>query len=111
MAKLYIALVHLAAAHNLPAGLFKTIVRELRLAKIVDRGFVLPGRNEVSFTLLQIIYQQVLVRGKTSLLSEASVFGLAYLGDSATVKRIPLINVLASSSKNPAGVLEIKYFS
>ena len=83
----------------------------LILAKIVDRGFVPPERNKVSGPIMDIIYQQVQVRGKTSLLSEASLFGLACLGDGATVKRMPLINILLSSSNNPTAVLEIKDFS
>ena len=60
-------------AHNLPAGLFKTIVPEriFRLENIVDRVCVPLGRNKVSGPLLEIIHQQVQRREKTSLISEA----------------------------------------
>ena len=38
-------------------------------------------------------------------------YRLACLGDGETVKRMPLINILLSSSNNPTAVLEIKDFS
>ena len=38
---------------------------------------------------------------------EADVFGLAFLGDGARVKQMPLLNVLASGKNLPATVLEI----
>ena len=86
----------MTTAHNLLTSFFKTItfLRVLRLAKIMDRSFVPLGNNKVIGTLLEIIYDKVQGRDKTSLMSEASVFGLAYIGDTATVKHMPLINVL-----------------
>ena len=85
--KLHIALAHLEVVNNLPADLFKTILftRVLRLAKITDRVFFPAGRNDVSGPLPKIIYHQVQERYKTSLLSEASGFGLEYLGGDITV--------------------------
>ena len=86
----------MTTAHNLLTSFFKTItfLRVLRLAKIMDRSFVPLGNNKVIDTLLEIIYDKVQGRDKTSLMSEAPVFALAYIGDGATVKHMPLINVL-----------------
>jgi hypothetical protein len=38
---------------------------------------------------------------------QAGTFGLSLLGDGATVKRMPLVNMLAAGVHEPAGVLEI----
>jgi hypothetical protein len=38
---------------------------------------------------------------------EVEVFGLTYFGDGATVKKMPLINILASGVHLPVAVLEI----
>jgi hypothetical protein len=37
---------------------------------------------------------------------QAGTFGLSLLGDGATVKRMPLVNMLAAGGHEPAGVLE-----
>ncbi len=42
-----------------------------------------------------------------TLLSEARVFGITVFGDGATIKTVPLINVLAACVNNPFGLLEI----
>ena len=42
-----------------------------------------------------------------SLLKEAEIFGLCLYGDGATVKRMPLINVLGSGRHGPSEVPEI----
>ena len=57
--KLHIYLAHLSAAHNLPGGLFKTIVfaHVLKLENIMDGIFFHPGRNKVSGHILKIMYQ------------------------------------------------------
>ena len=36
-------------------------------------------------------------RNKEELLKEAGVFGLAFMGDGATIARMPLMNILAMS--------------
>ena len=40
-------------------------------------------------------------------MKEADIYGLSMYGDGATVKRMPLINLLAAGVHNPAAVLEI----
>jgi hypothetical protein len=38
---------------------------------------------------------------------QAGTFDLSLLGDGATVKRMPLVNMLAAGVHDPSGVLEI----
>ena len=42
-----------------------------------------------------------------TLLSEACIFGVTVLGDGATNKTLPLVNVLAACVNNPFALLEI----
>jgi hypothetical protein len=42
-----------------------------------------------------------------TLLSEARVFGVTVFGDGATIKNVPLVNVLAACVNNPFALLEI----
>ncbi len=42
-----------------------------------------------------------------SLLKESKVFGIALFGDGATILRVPMMNFLGSSPKNPFTLLDI----
>ena len=44
---------------------------------------------------------------KDALLKEAPTFGLAWIGDGATVKRMPLVNILAMCGEVPPTVIAI----
>ena len=61
----------------------------------------------MSGTLLELNFQNCCITNKTLLMKEAKVFGLTLLGDGATIKRMPLINVLAMSGQVPPTVLAI----
>jgi hypothetical protein len=41
------------------------------------------------------------------LLSEVDIFGLTIYGDGATIKSVPLINILAAGPNNPFALLDI----
>jgi hypothetical protein len=43
----------------------------------------------------------------SSLLSKSEIFGISVFGDGATIKSIPLINILAASPNNPFALLDI----
>ena len=45
---------------------------------------------------------------KMALLKEANTFGLAFLGDGATVKRMPLMNILAMCGDTPPITVSIQ---
>lgn len=55
----------------------------------VDRGELLNLNNETTYKF-----------NKDMLLKEAGVFGLAFFGDGATIKRMKLMNVLAMTAKS-----------
>jgi hypothetical protein len=67
----------------------------------------LPICQQVGGKLLQSNYDAVVKENNVALLSEADTFGLTFLGDGATIKKMPLINVLAMSGSTPPTVLAI----
>ena len=66
-----------------------------------------PTAKAVRTELLDLNHARYMERNIQELEKEADVFGLAFLGDGATVKRMLLLNVLASGKNAPATVLEI----
>ncbi len=46
-------------------------------------------------------------KNKESILTEASLFGLSWIGDRATIKRMPLVNMLAMCGKVAPVVVSI----
>jgi hypothetical protein len=43
----------------------------------------------------------------SALVSESEIFGISIFGDGATIKNIPLINILAASPNNSCALLDI----
>ena len=56
--------------------------------------FVTPKSNKIGGALLDLNFKITYERNKEELLKEAGVFGLAFMGDGATIHRMPLMNVL-----------------
>jgi hypothetical protein len=81
--------------------------RVLTLAKLVTKKYVPPGRNKVAGELLDLNYDLYIKNTTELLMKEADVYGLTFFGDAATVKKTPLINILASSVHLPVGCLRI----
>ena len=81
--------------------------RVLSLAKLVTKKYVPPGRNKVAGELLDLNYDLYIKSTFELLTKEADVYGLTFFGDAATVKKTPLINILASSVHLPVGCLRI----
>ena len=81
--------------------------RVLTLARCVGSGFTPPDRNSIAGELLEINYKRCQANNETKLKLKASIFGFSILGDGATIKRMPLINVLGSAANEPSVVLEI----
>ena len=79
----------------------------LQLARAAGSSYQPPGRNAVAGDLLDLNYEQYLIKNINLLKKDADVFGLTYFGDGATVKKMPLINILASGVHRPVVVLEI----
>ena len=72
--------------------------RLVRLCRLVGDDFVIPNRRKIGGELLDLNFQTTYKSNKEKLLKEARVFGLAFLGDGATIKRMPLMNVLAMTA-------------
>ena len=81
--------------------------RVLSLAKHASKKYVPPGRNKIGGELLDLNYSIYIKNTCDSLQKEADVYGLTFFGDAATVKKSPLINILASSVHLPVGCLRI----
>ena len=83
---------------------FKQIIQ---LSKGVRASYEPPKREAVRTSLLQLSWENNKKRTREKLLREAEVFGISFLGDGATLKKMPLVNFLASGVHQPASVLEI----
>lgn len=81
--------------------------RVLKLAKSASSKYKPPGRNRVSGDLLDLNYSLYQEKMHESLVKDADIYGITYFGDGATVKRAPLINIMASSVHNTAACLSI----
>jgi hypothetical protein len=81
--------------------------RVLSLAKFATKKYIPPGRNKVAGELLDLNYDIYIKNTREALLKEADVYGLTFFGDAATVKKSPMINILASSVHLPVGCLRI----
>ncbi len=81
---------------NIPAVVesprFKRLVKVCRL---VGDDFVVPNCKKVGGELLDIKYENTYSLNKAELIKEAKVFGFAWMGDGATILKIPLMNILA----------------
>eukprot|EP00428_Durinskia_dybowskii_P004068 CAMPEP_0170291710 /NCGR_PEP_ID=MMETSP0116_2-20130129/45948_1 /TAXON_ID=400756 /ORGANISM="Durinskia baltica, Strain CSIRO CS-38" /LENGTH=1013 /DNA_ID=CAMNT_0010543199 /DNA_START=29 /DNA_END=3070 /DNA_ORIENTATION=+ len=81
--------------------------RVLTLAKVASTKYVPPGRNKVAGELLDLNYQIYKKKMIENVVKDANVYGLTFFGDGATVKKLPLINILVSSVYLPVGCLAI----
>jgi hypothetical protein len=108
-AKLTMAIADLIHSCGLPFSLAShhKFQRVLQLAKHVSKKYHPPGRNKVAGELLDLNYQLYKKQMCEKLLKEADVYGLAFFGDGATVRKTPLINILASSVHQPVACLRI----
>jgi len=70
-------------------------------------NYKLPDRKKMSGPLLESQYQTITDQNKQRLKVEASLFGLSFMGDGATVKRMPLVNMMAVGVHCPPATIEI----
>ena len=68
------------------------------MGHIVGEDFFIHNRRKIGGELLDLNYDTTYKSNKEKLLKEARVFGLAFLGDGATIKRMPLMNVLSMTA-------------
>ena len=73
----------------------------------VDSSFKFPCRGTLTKQYLPAHANSPRDKSYADLKANASTFGIAIFGDGATIKRLPLINLLASSGTCPSALLEI----
>jgi hypothetical protein len=76
-------------------------------AKTVSQDYKLPGEKLIRTKLLDLNYSTYDKRETLKLMQESEVFGLMYIGDGATIGKMPMVNMLCVGVHNPAKVLEI----
>ena len=81
--------------------------RALQLARTVGNDLKLSGRMKVGGSLFKLNYRNEYKKNKETLLKEAHLFGITFLGDGATIARTPLMNVIKLSANTPLIVLTI----
>ena len=79
----------------------------LKCARFIPPSYSPPNRKKMTSNLLDGLYQSAYNKQIESLLKQAKVFGVSVFGDGATIKKVPLMNFLASSPNNPCALLEI----
>jgi hypothetical protein len=82
--------------------------RVIKKARTVGSDFKIPSRSKIGGELLDLNFETVYKANKEALLKDASVFGLAFLGDGATIKRMPLMNILGMCAGTPPLTLSIQ---
>ncbi len=70
--------------------------------------FEIPKQMQIGGPLLDLNFQTKYDDNKTNLLKSADVFRLSFLGNGATVKRMPLINILESCADTPPIMVAIQ---
>ena len=81
----------------------------LKAAKKVNlQHYTPPNGARIGGELLDISHQTIMDTNRENLLLEANTYGIMFLGDGATIRKIPLTNMLAMGVHCPPAVLEIR---
>jgi len=95
---------------NIPDSVAESprFLRLIRVCRLVGEDFVVPSRRRIGGELLDLNFKNTYERNKAELLKEVKVFGLAFMGDGATIHRMPLLNILAMSGVTPPITVSIQ---
>lgn len=85
-------------------NLFRRMCMSFRL---VPSKYIFPSAKSIRTTHLDVQYEAQQDETYGLLNTHADVFGITIFGDGATVRKMPLVNILASGAFCPAGLLEI----
>src|SRR6056300_503102 len=83
---------------------FKNMIETARLQ---PRDYKIPTRKQIGNQHLDYIYNSVVEANEKKLTKHAEHFGLYFYGDSATIARHPLLNIMAGCGHSSAVVLGI----
>jgi hypothetical protein len=96
------AIVEMAIAdffhcENIPDAVVELprLKRLVKVCPLVGEDFVVPNHKKVGGELLDINYGNTYSLNKAELIKEAKVFGFAWMGDGATIHKMPLMDILA----------------
>ncbi len=72
---------------NIPGAVAKSprFIRLVRMCRLVGEEFIVPNQKQIGGYLLDLNYANVYEQNKADLLKFAKVFGLAFLGNGATI--------------------------
>ena len=68
----------------------------LNLERTVSKIYQPPNRNLIYKHLLGVVHDQKMEKNLSLIKKESDIFGLLFIGDGATIYRIPLFNILVS---------------
>ena len=104
-----IAIAHWIAAHCLPFSMAEDalIKRVLVKARATNHKYVPFTRYQVAGCLLDANFDAYHKDSLETLLADAETNGMSIFGDGATIGKIPMINILASSPTNPSCILDV----
>ena len=108
--KAQMAIADFFHCENIPDSVVES-PRFKRMVHVLSKtgsDFEIPKRKQIGGSLLDLNFQTKYNDNKANLLKGADVFGLSFLGDGATVKRMPLMNILASCADNPPITVSIQ---
>ena len=106
---MHVAIADFLHSHCLPFSL----AEDAKLAKIIEIGRALgPNykplcRQDIGGKYLNALYETNWKEQMHTLLLEAWVYGLTVFGDGATIKTVPLVNVLAAGENSLFALLNI----
>ena len=81
--------------------------RIIQLARCVGSDFKIPNRKKIGGDLLNLNYKNTFSKNKTAIMSQALQFGMVWLGDGATIHKMPLINVICMTGVCPPTVIAV----
>ena len=81
--------------------------RLVKVCRHVGDDFIVPNRKKNGGELLDINYENTYNLNKAELIREARVFGFAWMGDGATIHKMPLMNILALNGTTPLMTVSI----
>ncbi len=103
------AIANVFHCENIPDMLVE-LPRFKRMVSVLSKVasiFEIPKQRQIGGLLLGLNFQRKYFDNKTNLLKSADVFGLGFLGNGATVKRMPLMNIIASCADTPPITISI----
>ena len=103
------AIAHFLVANSLPFSLAEDplLKRMLVLSRNVNSTYEPPSRYEISGKYLTSIHDSYRREGIERLVGGGPSFGISIFGDGATIRRIPLINMLGSNPDAPSVMLDV----